>query len=118
MATPGEIIDSQGSYSCRQEIGLDPPPLWVVHGESAFDRACKAVWGLAEWAIVLLVLAGPAPNADASPVPEVVRLDKVPHDPHVAVTSLREDGVVEPGTVVVYQPHRSMTVWGLSIPPC
>ena len=25
--------------------GLSPPPLWVVHGRSAFDRACKAVWG-------------------------------------------------------------------------
>ena len=25
--------------------GLNPPPLWVVHGRPAFDRACKAVWG-------------------------------------------------------------------------
>ena len=32
------------------------------------------------------------------------RLDKVPHDPHVAVTSLREGGAVGQGTVVVYQP--------------
>ena len=92
--------------------GLDPPPLWVVHGESAFDKACKVVWGRAEWAIVLLVPAGPAPDADASPVPEVARLDNVPHDPHIVVTLLREGGAVEQGTVVVYQPHRSMTVWG------
>ena len=92
--------------------GLDPPPLWVVHGESAFDRACKAVWGRADWAIVLLVPAGPAPDADASPVPELLKLDKVPHDPHVAVTSLREGGAAEQGTIVVFRPHRSMTVWG------
>ena len=39
--------------------------------------------------------AGPAPNAGASPVPEVVGLDKVPHDPHVAVASLREGGAVD-----------------------
>ena len=61
---------------------------------------------------MLLLPAGPAPDADASPVPEVVRLDKVPHDPHVVVTSLREGGAVVQGTVVVYQPHRSTTVWG------
>ena len=92
--------------------GLDPPPLWVVHGTSAFDRACKAVWGGAEWAILLLLPTGPASDADLSPVPEVIRLDKVPHDPHVVVTSLREAGAVEQGTVVVYQPHSSTTVWG------
>ena len=61
---------------------------------------------------MLFLPAGPAPDADASPVPEVVRLDKVPHDPHIAVTSLREGGVVDQGTEVVYQPHRSTTVWG------
>ena len=92
--------------------GLNAPPLWVVHGRSAFDRACKAVWGREEWAIVLLLPSGLAPYADASPVPEVVKLDKVPHDPHVAVTSLREGGAVEQGTVVVYQPLRSTAVWG------
>ena len=78
----------------------------------AFDRACKAVWGREEWAIVLLLPSGPAPDADESPVPEVVRLEKVPHDPHVAITSLREGGAVEQGTVVVYQPLRSTAVWG------
>ena len=68
-------------------------------------------WGRAGWAIVSLLPTGPAPDADASPVPEAVILDKVPHDPHVAVTSLREGGATEQGTVVVYQPHRSTTVW-------
>ena len=60
--------------------------------------------------------AGPAPDADASPVPEVVGLDNVPHDPHVAVTSQQKGGAVEQGTVVVYQPHGSMTVWGAEFP--
>ena len=82
--------------------GLSPLPLWVVHGRPAFDRACKAVWGREEWAIVLLLPSGPAPDADENPIPEVVRLDKVPHNPHVAVTSLRDGGAVELGTVVVY----------------
>ena len=36
----------------------------------------------------------------------------VPHDPHVAVTSLRDGGAVEQGTLVVYQPPRSTAVWG------
>ena len=40
----------------------------------------------------------------------MVRLDKVPHDPHVAVTSLREGGAVEQGAVVVYQLLRSTAV--------
>ena len=75
---------------------LDPPPLWVVQRESALDTACKAVWGRAEWAIVLLVRAGTAPDADASLVPKL-RLDNVPHDPHVVVTSLHERGAVEQG---------------------
>ena len=39
-------------------------------------------------------------------------MDKVPHDPHVAVTSLREGGAVEQGTVVVYQPGRFLAVRG------
>ena len=65
------------------------------------------MWGREEWAIVLLLPSGAAPDVDASPVPEVVRLDKVPHDLHVAVTLLREGGALEQGTVVVYQPLRS-----------
>ena len=92
--------------------GLSPPPLWVVHGRPAFDRACKAVWGREEWARVLLLPSGPAQDADECSVPEVVRLDKVPHDPHVAVTSLRDGGAVEQGTVLVYQLPRSTAVWG------
>ena len=75
--------------------GIEPPPLWVVHGVSAFDMACVTVWGRAELAMVLLVLGGKAPNMDQSPVPEVVRVVNVPHDPHVAVTSLREREAVE-----------------------
>ena len=51
--------------------GFSHPSSWVVHGRSAFDRACKAVWGQEEWAIVLLLPSGPAPNADESPVAEV-----------------------------------------------
>ena len=39
--------------------GIDFPPLWVAHWVSAFDRACMAVSGRAEWAIVLLLQAGP-----------------------------------------------------------
>ena len=62
--------------------GLAPPPLWVVHGKSTFDRACKAVCRRAEWAIALLLSTGPAPDADASLVLEEVTLDKVPHDLH------------------------------------
>ena len=89
--------------------GLDPLPLCVVR---VVVRVCKAVWGRAEWAIVLLLPTAHALDADASPVSEVVTLDKVPHDPHVAATSLREDGVGEQGMPVVYQPHRSMTMWG------
>ena len=105
---PGSVL----LLTPHAEGGLDPPPLWVVHGEPAFDRACKAVWGRAEWAILFLVPVGPTPDAHASPALEVVRLDTVPYDAHVAVTSLRESGAVEQGTVVVYQLHRYMTVWG------
>ena len=48
-------------------------------------RACKAVWGREKWAIVLLLPSGVAPDVDESPVPQVVKLDKVPHDPHVSM---------------------------------
>ena len=82
--------------------GHSPPPLWVVHGRPTFDRTCKAVWGRAEWAIVLVLPSGPALDADESPVLEVVRMDKLPHDPQVSVTSLRDGGAVEQGIVVVY----------------
>ena len=58
--------------------------------------------GCSEWAIVLLLPAGPVPDADECSFPEVVRMSNVPHDPHVAVTSLRDGGVVERGSVVVY----------------
>ena len=92
--------------------GIDPSPLWVVRGRPAFCRACAAVRGCSEWAIVLLLPAGPVPDADATSVPEVARMSHVPHNPHVAVTSLREGGVVEHGSVVVYQPSCSRTVWG------
>ena len=39
-------------------------------------------------------------------------MSNVPHDGHVAVTSLRDGGAVEQGCVVVYQPSCSTTVWG------
>ena len=92
--------------------GISPPPLWVVHGRPAFSRACAAVHKCSEWAIVLLLPAGPIPDPDEYSVPEVVRMSNVPHDPHVAVTSLRDGGAVEQGSVVVYQPSCSATVWG------
>ena len=92
--------------------GINPSPLWVVHGRPAFSRACAAVHGGSEWAIVLMLLACPVPDADECSVPEVVRMSNVPHDPHVAVTSLRDGGAVERGSVVVYQPSCSTTVWG------
>ena len=38
-----------------------------------------------------------------------------PHDPQVAVTLLHEGGVVEQGTMVVYQPHGSLMVWGAEV---
>ena len=31
--------------------GIDPSPLWVVHGRPAFSRACAAVRGCNEWAM-------------------------------------------------------------------
>ena len=92
--------------------GIDPSPLWVVYGRPAFSRACAAVRGCDKWAIVLLLLAGPVPDADEGSVPEVLRMAKVPHDPHVPVTSLRDGGTVEQGSVVVYRPSSSTTVWG------
>ena len=61
--------------------GIDPPPQVVAHGVSAFDRACAAVWGCEEQTIVLLVPAPPASYPDETPVPEVVRLVIVRHDP-------------------------------------
>ena len=39
-------------------------------------------------------------------------MSNVPHDPHVAVTSLPDGGAVEQGSVVVYRPSCSRTVWG------
>ena len=69
--------------------GINPSPLWVVHGRPALSRACAAVHGCSEWAIALLLPAGPVPDADECSVPEVVRMSNVPQDPHVAVTSLR-----------------------------
>ena len=92
--------------------GISPPPLWVVHGRPAFFQGMRAVHGCSEWAIVLLLPAGPIPDPDEYSVPEVVRMSNVPHDPHVAVTSLRDCGAVEQGSVVVYQPSCSATVWG------
>ena len=92
--------------------GISPPPLWVVHGRPAFCRACAAVHKCSEWAIVLLLPAGPIPDPDEYSVPEVVRMSNVPDDPHVAVTSLRDGGAVEQGSVVVYEPSCSATVWG------
>ena len=92
--------------------GLSPPPIRVVHGRPAFDRACNAVGGREEWAIVLLLSSAPAPDAHESPVPEVVRMDNVPHDPYVAVTSPCDGGAAEQGTEVLYQPPRSTAIWG------
>ena len=39
-------------------------------------------------------------------------MSNVPHDAHVAVTSLRDGGAVEQDSVVVYQPSCSTAVWG------
>ena len=58
-----------------------PSPLWVVHGWPAFSMACATVRGCDEWAVVLLLPAGPVPDADECPVPEVVRMANVPHNP-------------------------------------
>ena len=92
--------------------GINPSPLWVVHGRPAFSRACAAVHGCSEWAIVLLLPAGPVPDPDEYSVPEVVRMSNVPLDPHIAVTSLRDGGAVEQGSVAVYEPSCSAMVWG------
>ena len=92
--------------------GINRAPLWVVHGWRAFSRACAAVRECSEWAIVLLLPAGPVPDADECSVPEVARMSNVPHDSQVAVRSLRDGGAVEQGSLVVYQPSGSTTVWG------
>ena len=92
--------------------GINPSPPWVVYGRPAFSRACAAVHGCSEWAIVLQLPAGPVPDPDEYSVPEVVRMSNVPHDPHVVVTSLRDGGAVVQRSVVVYQPSCSATVWG------
>ena len=92
--------------------GINPSPLWVVHARPAFSRACAAVRGWSEWAIVLLLPAGTVTDADECSVPEVVRMSNVAHDPHVAVTSLCDGGAVEQGSMVVYQPSCFTAVWG------
>ena len=87
-----------------------------MHKAPAFRRACEAVCGRDEWAIVHLLPAGPVPDVDECPVREVVRVVNVPHDPHVAIASLRDAVAVEQGSVVVYQPSYSTVAWGQSIP--
>ena len=57
--------------------GINPSPLWVVHGRPAFSTACAAVRGCSEWAIVLVLPAGPVPDVDECSVPEVVRMCNV-----------------------------------------
>ena len=51
--------------------GINLSPLWVVHGRPAFSRACAAVHGCSKCAIVLLLPAGPVPDADECSVPDV-----------------------------------------------
>ena len=92
--------------------GINQSPLWVVHGRHAFSRACAAVHRCREWAIVLLLPAGPVPDADECSVQEVVRIRNVRQDSHVAVTLLCDGRAVEQGSVVVYQPSCPTTVWG------
>ena len=92
--------------------GIEPLPLWVVQQRLSSSRACAAVRWCREWAIVLLLPAGPVPDADECSVSETVRIANVPHDRNVAVTSFRDGGAVEQGSVVVYQPSRSAAVWG------
>ena len=120
MFVLGDIVDAYRQQDDPASVplltphasgGIDPSPLWVVHGRPAFYRACAAVRGCDEWAIVLLLPAGPVPDADACPVPKVVRMANVPHDRHVALTLLRDGGSVEHGCVVVYQPFSSTAVW-------
>ena len=77
-----------------------------------FQRACEAVCRHHEWAVVPRQQSGSVSDADRCPVLEVVQKGKLPHKPHVAVTSLRDGGMVEQGTVVVYRPSRSTAVWG------
>ena len=117
----GEVFDGHGQQHNPALVplltphaggGIDPPPLWVIHGRLAFRRACEAVCGRDEWAMVLLLPLGPVLDADECPVPEVVRMGNVAHDPHVAVTSVRGGGAMEQASVVVYQPSRSTAVGG------
>ena len=92
--------------------GIDPPPLWVVHGGPVFRRVCEAVCGRDQWAIVLPLPACPVPDAHGCPVPEAVQIVNVPHHPHVAVTSMRDGKAVEQGSVVVSQLSHSTAVSG------
>ena len=91
--------------------GRNPLPLWVVNGRPPFSRACAAVRWCSECAIFFLLPARPVPDADEFSVPEVVWMSNVPHDPPVAVTSLRDGGALEHGSAVVYKPSCSTTVW-------
>ena len=93
--------------------GKNPSTLWVVHGRPAVFRACAAVHVCSEWAIVLFLPAGPVTDADECSVPEVVRMSNVQDHSHAAVTSLQDGRAVEQGSVVVYQPSCSTTVWGV-----
>ena len=45
-----------------------------------------AIRGVADWAVVPLVPEGPAP--DVRMLPEVVHMERFPHNPHLAVAIL------------------------------
>ena len=60
-----------------------------------FGAACAELCGKVQWAIMLLVLEGPAQDTNTALVPEVVWLGNVPHDPYLAVIWMRNCGVVE-----------------------
>ena len=92
------------------EGGIDLSFLRVVRGRPAFSRACAAVRGCSELAIVLLPPAGPDPDAHECSVQEVVRMANLSHDLHAAVTSLRDGKGKEQGSVVVHKPSCSTTV--------
>ena len=51
---------------------------------------------------MLLVPRGGASDPHALPVPELVRMERVPHDPQMAITSLVQVGAVDQGTLVVF----------------
>ena len=91
--------------------GINPSPLWVAHGRPAFSRACAAVHRCSEWAIVLLLPAGP-PRILMSARSRKWFGCRTCRGINVAVTSLCDGGAVEQGSVVVYQPSCSTTVWG------